>query len=109
VRAKIIQATASFLVGVVLVGGGIALATDDGVSCEIGGPSLRPGQTCANALPSGRGVVVNNYEEQRAGNQRAGYVGVGFGVLFLVLGASILFSRKAKGDGGDRNPVIPLP
>jgi hypothetical protein len=103
VRAKVIQATVSFLVGLALIWGGLTLATDDGVSCEIGGPSLQPGQTCANALPRGRGVVVSDYEEQRAGNQRAGWVGVGFGVLFLVLGASILFRRNAKGDGGNPN------
>ena len=96
-RAKIIQATLSFLVGLALIGGGLALATDDEVSCEIGGPSMQPGETCANALPRGRGVTVSNYDEQREGNQRAGYVGVGFGVLFLVLGVSILLPKKAKG------------
>jgi hypothetical protein len=97
VRAKIIQATLSFLVGLALVGGGIALATDDEVGCEIGGPAMQPGETCANALPRGRGVNVSNYEEQRDGNQRAGWVGVGFGAVFLALGVNVLRPRKAKG------------
>jgi hypothetical protein len=88
------KAVLAFLLGLSLIGLGIALATEREISCEIGGPALLPGQTCTNAQRPGRTPIVNTYEEQREGNRRSGYVAIGFGVLFLVLGASLVLPRK---------------
>lgn len=83
-RRTLITAVVLGVIGLAALVGGSYLTTSTTVGC--GARAMQPGDVCANAVPRNRGVYnheVLDYEQQRASNQRVGYVAIGFGVLVL--------------------------
>ena len=93
---KIFSIVVYFLLGIFLFGFGVVMLTENEVSC--GNQVMSEGDECVE-YKDGVKVGTNSLADQRASDQRNGYIGLAIGAAFVAVGGwqvRKLVANKAK-------------